>query len=56
VKVASTAARALEDLKYDAALAPLPEGARVVLDQVMREKAWNRNRLAALDAWEQSRG
>jgi hypothetical protein len=56
VKVASPAARALEDLKYDSALAPLPEGARTVLEQVMREKAWNRNRLAALDAWEQSRG
>lgn len=56
VKIAPPAARALEDLRFDTALPALPEGARTILDQVTRERAWNRNRLAALDAWEQSRG
>lgn len=49
VKVPLAGARPLEDVKYDAALPPLPGPARLVLDQVAREKGWHRNRLALVD-------
>jgi FAD/FMN-containing dehydrogenase len=48
VKVPLAGARALEDLKYDPALAPLPAEARAVLDRVVREKGWARSRLDML--------
>jgi FAD/FMN-containing dehydrogenase len=48
VKVAPPGARALEDLKYDPALEPLPAEARAVLDLVVREKVWARSRLTLL--------
>lgn len=49
VKVAAPNARALEELKYDPALPPLPAAARTALDRVVREKAWNLPRLTLLD-------
>ncbi len=49
VKVAARNARALEELKYDPALPPLPAAARTALDRVVREKAWNLPRLTLLD-------
>lgn len=56
VKVAAPGARALEDLKYDTALPPLPRAAREVLDRVVREKAWGRSRLDLLDAMDPGPG
>jgi hypothetical protein len=50
VKVAGGGARALEEVKYDAELPPLPPAAREALDLVVRERAWGRSRLALLDA------
>lgn len=50
VKVPLPGARALEDIKYDAALAPLPETARHALDAVAREKGWARHRLDLVGA------
>lgn len=48
VKVALPGARALEALKYDPALEPLPAAARTALDRVVREKGWAVNRLSLL--------
>lgn len=41
--------RAIDDVKYDPALPPLPPAARAVLDRVERERAYARSRLALLD-------
>ena len=41
--------RALDDVKYDPALPPLPEPARAALSRVERERAYARSRLALLD-------
>lgn len=48
VKIAAAGARALEGVKYDPALSPLPRTAREALDRVVREKAWGTHRLALL--------
>ncbi|HVH39733.1 MAG TPA: FAD-binding oxidoreductase [Gemmatimonadaceae bacterium] len=48
VKIAAAGARALEGVKYDPALTPLPRAAREALDRVVREKAWGTHRLALL--------
>jgi FAD/FMN-containing dehydrogenase len=48
-KVASAGARAVTDVKYDPALPPLPEPARLVLVRVERERAYARSRIAMLD-------
>lgn len=48
VKVPLPGARPLDAVKYDPALEPLPEAARRVIDVVVREKAWARDRLAML--------
>ncbi len=48
VKVPLRGARALGDIKYDPALAPLPDAAREALDLVVREKGWARHRLDLL--------
>jgi hypothetical protein len=39
----------VERVKYDPALAPLPEPARAALDRVERERAYARSRLELLD-------
>jgi len=36
-------------VKYDPALAPLPDAARRALDRVSAERAWNTLRLSLLD-------
>ena len=41
--------RAIEDVKYDPSLPPLPEAARKVLERVAEERAYGRYRLAMLD-------
>ncbi len=41
-------AKALEDVKYDRTLPPLPPAARTALDRVVREKAWGKYRLDLL--------
>ena len=48
VKVPLAGARALEAIKYDPALGPLPAAAREALDLVVREKGWGRHRLGLL--------
>jgi FAD/FMN-containing dehydrogenase len=48
-KLALPGQRALEDIKYDPALPPLPAPARAVLDRVERERAYARFRLDLLD-------
>jgi len=48
-KVAAAGARPVDDVKYDPALAPLPEPARAALARVERERAYSRSRLALLD-------
>ncbi|MFN0098287.1 MAG: FAD-binding oxidoreductase, partial [Gemmatimonadaceae bacterium] len=45
VKVPLPGAKALEALKYDPALPPLPAVAREALDAIVRDKAWQRFRL-----------
>ncbi|MEJ7810995.1 MAG: FAD-binding oxidoreductase [Gemmatimonadaceae bacterium] len=49
VKVALPGQQPIGDVKYDAALPPLPPAARAVLDRVERERAYARFRLALLD-------
>ena len=49
VKLPLPGQRPIEDVKYDPALAPLPDVARRVLDRVTEEKAWNRLRLEMLE-------
>ena len=48
-KLALEGQRAIEDVKYDPSLPPLPESARRVLDRVAEERAYGRYRLAMLD-------
>jgi hypothetical protein len=48
VKVPLRGQSALGAIKYDPALAPLPEPARRVLDRVARERAYARSRLELL--------
>ena len=48
VKTALPGERALGEIKYDPALSPLPPRARVVLDQVERDRAYSRSRLELL--------
>ena len=48
VKVPLAGVSELGDMKYDPALAPLPEAARAALDLVVREKGWARHRLDLL--------
>jgi FAD/FMN-containing dehydrogenase len=50
VKAARPGQRALGEIKYDPALAPLPPRARAVLDRVERDRAYARSRLELLDA------
>lgn len=49
VKVPLPGQTALGDIKYDPALPPLPDAARRALDRVVRERAYDRNRLELLD-------
>lgn len=49
VKVPVAGQRAIGDVKYDPALAPLPEASRRVLARVAAERAYGRNRLELLD-------
>ncbi len=46
VKVALPAQRAIDIVKYDPTAPPLPHDARVVLDELERERAWHRHRLS----------
>ena len=48
-KVATPGERAIERVKYDPALEPLPRVAREVLSRVERERVYNRSRLELLD-------
>jgi hypothetical protein len=48
-KVATAGERAVDRVKYDPALPPLPAVARAALDIVERERAYARSRLALLD-------
>jgi FAD/FMN-containing dehydrogenase len=48
-KIAAAGARAVDHIKYDPALPPLPEPARRVLARVERERAYARPRLDLLD-------
>ena len=48
-KVAVAGAKAVDRVKYDPSLPPLPEPARVALATVERERAYARSRLALLD-------
>lgn len=49
VKVPLPGAQSLGEIKYDAALTPLPVAARRALDLVVREKGWARHRLDLLE-------
>ncbi|MFL5578796.1 MAG: FAD-binding oxidoreductase [Gemmatimonadaceae bacterium] len=49
VKIALPGQRALEDVKYDPALPPLPDAARAALATVYAERAYQRFRLDLLD-------
>ena len=49
VKVPVAGQHPFTDLKYDRALAPLPDLVRVALDGVAREKGWGRFRLGLID-------
>ena len=49
VKLPLAGQRAIEDVKYDPALAPLPASARRVLDRVADERAYARHRLSLLE-------
>jgi hypothetical protein len=48
VKVPLAGQRALDAIKYDPALAPLPPAARAALDAVERERGYDRFRLDLL--------
>ena len=48
VKVPAAGARALDAIKYDPALPPLPRAAREALELVTRERAYARSRLGLL--------
>jgi FAD/FMN-containing dehydrogenase len=50
VKVPVAGQHPFTDLKYDRALAPLPDLIRVALDGVAREKGWGRFRLGLIDS------
>jgi hypothetical protein len=49
VKVPLAGQRPIEDVKYDPTLPALPLAARTVLDNIERDRAWHRDRLALLD-------
>jgi hypothetical protein len=49
VKVPLPNQRPIDDVKYDPALAPLPDAARAVLERVERERAYARSRLELLE-------
>ena len=49
VKLPLEGQRPIEEVKYDPALAPLPDAARRALDRVSAERAWNTLRLSLLD-------
>lgn len=48
VKLARSGQRAIEDVKYDPELAPLPETARAALDAIERERGYARFRLSLI--------
>ncbi|MFL5640672.1 MAG: FAD-binding oxidoreductase [Gemmatimonadaceae bacterium] len=48
VKVALPGQNPLADIKYDPSLAPLPDKARVALDNVVRDRAYDRFRLSLI--------
>jgi hypothetical protein len=56
VKIALPGQRALEDIKYDPALPPLPEAARAALATVYAERAYHRFRLDLLEQADGGRG
>ena len=49
VKVPLAGQRPIEDVKYDPTLPALPLAARTVLDNIERDRAWHRDRLALVD-------
>ena len=49
VKVPLPGQRALTDIKYDPSLPPLPEKARAALDDMVKERAYDRFRLSLID-------
>ncbi len=50
VKVPLPDQKAINDIKYDPDLAPLPEEARVALDNLVKDRAYNRFRLSLIGA------
>jgi hypothetical protein len=46
VKVAAPGQRAIEEVKYDPAIDPLPDAARVALDAIERDRGYSRFRLS----------
>lgn len=52
VKIALRGQRALDDIKYDPALEPLPPRARQVLDTIVKNRAWDADRLEMLSRTE----
>jgi hypothetical protein len=48
VKVPLPDQKAINDIKYDPDLAPLPEEARVALDNLVKDRAYNRFRLSLI--------
>jgi hypothetical protein len=50
VKVPLPDQRAINDIKYDPDLPPLPEEARVALDKLVKDRAYNRFRLSLIGA------
>ena len=49
VKIPIDGRRSIEDVKYDPTLPPLPTAARTALDNIERDRAWQRHRLALVD-------
>jgi hypothetical protein len=47
-KIPLTGQKALEDIKYDPALKPLPAAARAALDDVVKRRAYNEFRLSLI--------
>lgn len=48
VKVPLAGQRAIDEVRYDPKLAPLPDTARTALDRIERERDWHTNRLSAV--------
>lgn len=48
VKVAAPGQRAIEEVKYDPSIAPLPDAARAALDAIERERGYSRFRLSLI--------